>query len=456
MPMREGLATALETVVGAAHLVTDAAVAAYAIDGVCPGLVVCPADADEILAVLRLATEYQATVFPRGGGSHLGLGQTPAQVDLVLSVERLQQQVAYEPADLTTTVQAGMRFTALQQTLHAQGQFLALDPPVTPATTIGGVVMTNVSGPRRLLYGTVRDVLLGTMVVTVDGTRVKAGGRVVKNVTGYDVNKLYIGSLGTLAILVELTCKLHPLPPGELTLAFGCETPTDLAVILPTVLHVPLRLNSLELLNEPSCATLAACTGLTLPDTAYTLVARVEGTPEVTQSQAQRLINALQRLALPRSVSVYTWQATEQESLWAALGTLTQGTTDTSEAPLGVVAKVSLLMDALPALCHAVQEIAGHADTPWSLVAHAGSGIVYVGMPGMAGETSEVAHLLAQVQALQTCVEGLHGHMVVERAPLAVKQRWPVWGAPRDDFALMRAIKTSYDPQNRLNPGRFV
>src|SRR5262249_33808661 len=287
MSTLEGLATALESVVGSTHLLTNAAVAEYAIDEVLPAMVVLPADEVQIAEVLRLASEYQATVFPRGGGSHTFMGQTPSRVDLVLSMQCLQRQLAYEPADLTTTVQAGMRFVGLQRTLRDRGQFLALDPPVTATTTVGGVVATNVSGPRRLLYGTARDVLLGMAIMTVDGKRTKAGGRVVKNVTGYDLNKLYIGSLGTLAIIVELTCKLYPLPPGELTLSISCASQADLTSMLQTILQLPLRLNSLELLNAAACETCTTHAGLPLAETAYMLIARVEGTPAVTQSQAQ-------------------------------------------------------------------------------------------------------------------------------------------------------------------------
>ena len=264
MSTLEGLATALESVVGSAYLLTNTAVAEYAIDGVPPVMVVFPADEAQITDVLRLASEYRATVFPRGGGSHTFVGQTPARVDLVLSVQRLERQLDYEPADLTTTVQAGVRFLELQRALGGRGQFLALDPPVSATTTMGGMVATNVSGPRRLLYGTTRDMLLGLAVITVDGKRTKAGGRVVKNVTGYDLNKLYIGSLGTLAIIVELTYKLHPLPPGELTLGFGCAQHTDLSPMLQTLLQLPLRLNSLELLNAVACETLAANASLPL------------------------------------------------------------------------------------------------------------------------------------------------------------------------------------------------
>jgi glycolate oxidase FAD binding subunit len=456
MSTLDGLATALESVVGSAHLLANAAVAEYAIDGVLPPMVVLPADEVQIVEVLRLASEYQATVFPHGGGSHTFMGQTPARVDLVLSMQCLQRQLAYEPADLTTTVQAGMRFVELQRTLRDRGQFLALDPAVTATTTIGGVVATNVSGPRRLLYGTARDVLLGVAVITIDGKRTKAGGRVVKNVTGYDLNKLYIGSLGTLAIIVELTCKLHPLPPGELTLGLGCASQADLAPMLQTILQLPLRLNSLELLNAAACETLATDANLSLVETGYMLLARVEGSPAVTQSQAQRLTEALRHLPLTRPASVHTWSAVEQERLWSTLGVLTRGASGPDTALDCMVVKVSLLMSALPAFCQDVQETAVRFDTAWSLVAHAGSGIAYVGIPVPNPEAPDVERLLASLQALEECVARCQGRRVVARAPVAVKQQCQVWGPPGDDFALMRAIKASFDPQHRLNPGRFL
>ena len=456
MSTLEGLATALESVVGSADLLTGVAVAEYAIDGIPPAMVVLPTDESQIAEVLRLASESRVTVFPRGGGSHTYIGQTPSRVDLVLSVQRLHRQLAYEPADLTTTVQAGMRFTELQRTLGASGQFLALDPPVTAMTTLGGVVATNLSGPRRFLYGTARDVLLGVAVITVDGKRTKAGGRVVKNVTGYDLNKLYIGSLGTLAVIVELTCKLHPLPPEELTLGIGCVPQADLAPMLQTLLQLPLRLNSLELLNAAAWGRLATCAGLPPGEIGHMLIARVEGTAAVTRSQAQRLTEALQRLPLTRAASLNTWSGVEQERLWSGLGALTRGASSPDATPDCMVIKVSLLMSALPAFCQEVEDIAAASDPVWLIIAHAGSGIVYVNIPLPHPETPDAAQLLRHLQALEQCIAHCQGRRVIERAPVAVKQQCQVWGPTGDDFALMRAIKASFDPQCRLNPGRFL
>jgi glycolate oxidase FAD binding subunit len=431
-------------------------VAEYAIDGTTPAMVVLPGDEGQVADVLRLATEYQATVFPRGGGSHTCLGQTPAQVDVVLSMQRLQRQLAYEPADMTTTVQAGVRFTELQRTLASSGQFLALDPPVTATTTVGGVVATNVSGPRRLLYGTARDLLLGLAVMTVDGTRTRAGGSVVYNVTGNVVTKLYIGSLGTLAVIVELTWKVHPLPPGEATLGIGCASHADLLPVLQMLLQLPLRLNSLALLNATACQALAADADLALPESPYVLLARVEGTPAVTQSQERRLTEALHRLPLTRSPGLHTWSAAVQERLWAGLGALTRGAAGAPAAPESMVVKVSLLMSALPAFCQALEASSRYTETPWYIVAHAGSGIVYAGLPVPHPEAPDVDRLLACLQALDACVAQVQGRRVIERAPVAVKQHCQVWGPTGDDFQVMRALKATFDPQHRLNPGRFI
>jgi glycolate oxidase FAD binding subunit len=446
--MAADLATALRSLVGDEYLYTGDSAAAYAIDGVSPAIVVCPENDAQVAAVMRLAHEHQATVFPRGGGSHMGLGHSPTRVDVVLSLQRLRQQLAYEPADMTTTVQAGMRLTDLQQALSQHGQRLALDPPGCATTTVGGIVATNRSGPRRLLYGTARDLLLGIAVITVDGRRTKAGARVVKNVTGYDLNKLYIGSLGTLAVIVELTFKVHPLPPGEHTLGLGLSHDADMLPILQTLLALPLRLNSLELLNTAALAALPSA-GLDASDTPYLLLTRLEGSPDVAKKQEERLLAAVQSLSLQGSVVPHRWDDTEQVRLWRDIEEFPRAIH--THAPQGVVSKVSVLVSHLPALFQRVTA----ANATWPVLAHAGNGIAYVSIPHTRVEAEPVS-LLTHLRGLDDCVSRLGGHRVIEHAPIAIKRQCAVWGPPGNDFALMRAIKTSFDPDHRLNPGRFI
>ena len=444
MSTLDGLATSLQSVVGEEYLLTDAAAAPYAVDDVLPSLVALPENEDQIADVLRLADEHDAAVFPRGGGSHMQLGVTPERVDVVLSVERLRRQLAYEPGDMTTTVQAGLPLEELQGVLGAQGQFVALDPPATAATTVGGVIATNASGPRRLLYGTARDVVLGISVATADGARTKAGGRVVKNVTGYDLTKLYIGSLGTLGVVLELTFKVHPLPPGEETIGITCAGHADILPVLNALLRLPLRLNSLELLNAAAVSALQSGSGVTLASSPYLFLARLEGDSAVTAGQKERIADTLRGLPLSAPTDTLDWLPEEQQLLWSSLAAqaFTTGT---------VGAKVGLRITDLAAFCTDVEALS--TDPPWLLHAHAGNGIVSVQIPAANGNEET---LLAQIQALDACVARLNGHRVIERAPVAVKRRCEVWGPVGDNFAVMQALKASYDPRRRLNPGRFI
>jgi glycolate oxidase FAD binding subunit len=382
------------------------------------------------------------------------LGHTPERVDIVLGLQRLQQQLAYEPADMTTTVQAGLRLADLQQTLGRHRQFLALDPPAATTTTVGGIVAANMSGPRRLLYGTARDLLLGIAVITADGKRIKAGGRVVKNVTGYDLNKLYIGSLGTLGIIVELTFKLHPLPPSEYTLGIGFSHHADILPMLRTLMQLPLRLNSLELLNAAATTLLVRRAELPAIETTYLLIARVEGSPEVTRNQEQRIIEALRALPPTGTLALQTWSPAEQTRLWKTIEEFPIAMhTGTSQS---VMCKVSLRPSDLPAFLQEMQTASAQAGVPWPILAHAGSGILYVNLLSEGDVTSDPTKMLDHIRTLDACVARLQGRRVIERAPVAVKRHCQVWGTPGDDFALMRAIKASFDPHNRLNPGRFI
>ena len=163
-------------------------------------------------AVLKAADDARAAVIPRGSGTKLALGNVPSDYRVCVSTIRLDKVLEYTPADMTVSVQAGIRLAELQKTLAEENQFLPLDPPNGETATIGGILASNSSGPLRAAYGSARDLLIGIRVAHPDGLVTKAGGKVVKNVTGYDLNKLYTGSLGTLGVIVEANFKLQPLP----------------------------------------------------------------------------------------------------------------------------------------------------------------------------------------------------------------------------------------------------
>jgi glycolate oxidase FAD binding subunit len=187
----------------------------HVLEGRTPEAVVFPGSKEEVAAVLALAADEGIPVTPWGGGTKLGIGSPPTRLGLVLGLKRLHRILEHEPGDLTATVETGITLSALQSELGKRGQWVSLDPAQPERATLGGILASNASGPRRHLYGTCRDLLIGLTVVGGDGSIVRGGGKVVKNVAGYDLPKLYIGSYGTLGILVEATLKLRPLPDED-------------------------------------------------------------------------------------------------------------------------------------------------------------------------------------------------------------------------------------------------
>ncbi len=205
----------LRSLVGPAHVLAGIECSPYVLEGRTPEAVVFPGSKEEIGSILTLAGERGVPVLPWGGGTALGIGSPPTRVGIVLGLKRLDRVIEHEPGDLTATVEAGITLGALQAYLGRRDQWLSLDPASSDQATLGGILASNASGPRRHLYGTFRDLLIGVTVVSAEGTVIRGGGKVVKNVAGYDLPKLFIGSFGTLGVVVEATFRLRPRPDED-------------------------------------------------------------------------------------------------------------------------------------------------------------------------------------------------------------------------------------------------
>ena len=416
--------------VGLSELAGEAA-GALAVDGVAPRFVAMPRSVDDVADVLREAAERRWAVAPRGGGSKMGRGNPPRALDALIDLSGLSGIVEYTPADMTVTVYAGTPLADLQAELSANGQMLALDPPCAERATIGGILATNDSGLRRLGYGTARDLVIGTRVATMDGRLTRAGGKVVKNVTGYDLNKLYIGSLGTLAVLVEVSFRLHPLPARTRTVAARFA---DVA----SAMSAALRLTRSPL--GPLALTLAG--GATEPP----VQSHVEfaGTPaalERKSDDAQRLCHecgALDVIVLANGDEVTLWQARREHPT-------------TYEGPEALRLKAAVPVSAVAGLLDTAIGQARRLGLTCRWLAFAGNGIVYLYLGGGSDEVCS-----ALVDELRGWAVAAGGSLVVEQAPTTLKRRIDVWGAPPSGFALMRRLKQTYDPLGLLNPGRYV
>jgi glycolate oxidase FAD binding subunit len=377
---------------------------------------------------LHAADEAGQAVAPRGGGTQLDLGNPPSRVDVVLATSGLNRVVEYEPADLTVTVEAGLPLADLQKLLAEQGQVLALDPAVEPAATIGGVIATNASGPMRFAYGTARDLVIGTRVANTDGTLTRAGGRVVKNVAGYDLNKLYVGSLGTLGVLVEMSFKLAPIPPASATLVGQFGALNEVRSVVGAVLHSPLAPQAIEVLGPGA----AAAAGL---PRASLLVLRLGGYQAAVDRQLRDLAAVM--------VGAGGGRLEVAESAWDDMARMRR-----SAAERQVLLKAAAPIVHSSALVDLLERELGELNPlVWS---HAGNGIAYAACDAPA-DVRTLVQLRQQVGAL-----GDNASLVVQRCPSELKGEIDVWGDPGTSLALMRTLKAKLDPRNTLNPGRYV
>ena len=433
----------LKHIVGESGILPEAQLAAYTFDGRIPKAVVLPASVQEMQEVLQFAVKKDLSVMPAGSGTKLGIGNLPEKVDLVLATTCLNSVVEYEPADLTVTVEAGIRLAALQAVLAQHRQYLALDPPYTDRCTLGGIVATNASGSLRLRHGAARNQVLGLRVIQANGTVVKSGGKVVKNVAGYDLNKLYIGAFGTLGIITEITLKLSPIPAREAILVADFQNvqgavDTGLSIIGSQILPMFVNLSINSDIVSPATDNATDTKGATL-------VAGFGGDPETVAWQLAQCQGIMEQNG---ALGVTITEGESRAHLQEAIREFPAVDRDTES----VIAKLNLKRTG-------IAEFAAHVmDASWArdvqVMALLGSGILYLSIP-VASDTDFEVLASALTQLRQSAME-VRGNLIVEAAPPELKQHIDVWGPVGDTLGLMKQVKDRFDAGGLLNPGRFV
>lgn len=395
------------------------------IDGFGPVPVVRPVDVGGVCDAVRAAGAGGRAVYPVGGGTTLDLGSPPTVEGIALSTTGLDRVIDYPARDMTITVQAGIPLAKLRATLAAENQWLPVDVPHPGRATLGGAVAANLSGPRRLGQGTLRDYVIGSSFVSDEGVEVKAGGRVVKNVAGYDLMKLHTGALGTLGVLTQFTLKVKPRPETSRLVSFGVMA-ENLGEVLDLLHASECRPAAVELLNAPAASACGVAT-----DRPWVVVVGFEEKAVTVEWQVSTLRNDLKTV---------TWAEVEERdtSLWETLNSFQ------SRPESDVVWKVSTLPGDVAELAIAVA-----ARHPVLVHAHAGSGIVWVHAPAGVFRDASAATGLDFGNATV-------GGVVVRRCPPAWKRSVAVWGPPSPERAFMRHVKATLDPKDLFNPGRFV
>jgi len=428
----------LRALLGSTQIREGAGLDRYRLGCQVPQAAVLPRNEAEVCAALRFASDAALGAVPWGHGTYQSIGLPPTRYDLALDLSRLDRLVAYEPADMTATVQAGIPFTALQSRLAEHGQFLPLDPPLAHSSTVGGILATRSSGPLRCRYGTVRDLVLGLRIAHPDGTITKAGASVVKNATGYDVTKLHLGAHGTLGVILQATLRAFPRPELErgwwIAAADGLVL-QELANRLLTSHLVPDRLEYAD--ASASHAWGAPVKGAALGVSIGGIRESVEGQAvdlrRIVEGQGGALVDAGMGADAWRRCSDFPWdlRVPGEGTAWA----IWRG---------GV-----LPADSLPAL-DAVRQ----AVTPLAAMAAAAT-IAHGTLRGIVRGPSgaEVVQVLAAARA---ALVSHGGYLVLLDAPPMVREAIEPWGTTPGGLDVMRRMKSAFDPTSVLNPGRFV
>jgi glycolate oxidase FAD binding subunit len=400
--------------------------------------IVSPGSIPELCDLVRRAGASKQALYPFSGRTMLDLGLVPTKSGTAVDLRALNQVIDYPARDMTITVQAGIAVARLQATLHGEKQRLAVDIPLPDRATLGGAIAANASGPRRFGLGTLRDYVIGISVVNDEGHEIKGGGRVVKNVAGYDLMKLYTGSLGTLGIITQVTLKLKPAPESSSLLTLPLA-PQQISEILDALNGSRTRPVCIDLLDATAGRAINQQTSLQfISGSAWNLVIGFEDNFKAVVWQIQQF-----RQELPAELrsSLQECPHNDEPKLWSALADFALW----PEAQLSF--KANLRPSAVPEFC--LQAV---SMTPAPLVqAHAGNGIVLGHVQDLSLE--QAGSMLALLGALAAKV---NGNLVVTRCPASWKSVLPIWGRATADRILMKAIKEKLDPANIFNPGRFV
>ena len=377
---------------------------------------VAPASAEEIARILAYANENGLAVTPTGSSARLGWGN-PVASNILLSLERMTAVREHSWQDMTCTVEAGCPWGRLESAMAQHRQMIALDPLWPVRSTVGGIVATNDSGSLRLKYGSLRDFVLGMTVVLADGTIAKTGGKVVKNVAGYDLHKLLTGSFGTLGIIAEINFRLHPIEESARTWTGSAPTPAQLKEPLRGLRDSQLAPSSVQIrANRNACS----------------LDVRISSRSECVPESVSRLEKIFGSLPLAESSPV-VWTARQQ----------------IFDTPRAVVLKVSSLPTEICALIAVLEEWAGDQGAEIAIAAQA-SGQMSVAL------SSAPDSVPALIDALRVRLGDDGGSVVALQVPDSLRGVFDVWGCDSNALPLMREIKRRFDPNRILNPGRFV
>lgn len=454
-------ASRLIDISGAANVISDPApLAAYQIGGMIPGAAVIPGSCEEICEIVKFCAAERLAIVPCGGRSKLRMGAPPKKYDIALDTARLDRIAAYDPSDLTLSVEPGIPLQRLAGVLAGHRQFLPLAVPFLSCTTAGGTIASGVHSPLRQAYGTARDFLLGLEFVTGEGIHAKSGGTVVKNVAGYDLHKLMIGAMGTLGVITKINFRTFPAPASTRVFASCCDKAQGVLGLRSRVAQSPLRPLTMEVLSQGAVEMLSSAIAAQiasgpetvdrLPKSKWAFLATFSG----SSAALERYERELRQMAEAANCESHELSGDEKNpATFARLREFIPIALQSS--PATVIVKLSVLPSKVGALLEATAETSQKFQLRWTAMA-GGLGVGYVAfLPDACDEESRSRVRKATDQILETCAR-LGGNGTISWCPAEWKRSLNIWGPARSDLEQMRKLKNVFDPAGILAPGRFA
>jgi glycolate oxidase FAD binding subunit len=403
-------------------------------------IAVYPENEAEVVQVLKYAYEQGLSVITEGRGTKAGLGGMRGQADILLSLKRMSGIIEYSVGDLTMTALPGTLFSDIEEELNRNGQMFPLYPGWPSESTLGGTVSANISGVKRIRYGSARDWIIGLRVVYPDGTVIRTGGKVVKNVAGYDMTKLMIGSMGTLGVITEITVKLRPKPPHEELIHIYSKSIDPLHKIAQVILNSYMEPVALELLTPPLSRQLTG-------RSEYLLLVGFEDTKSSVTYQTEWLNGQASSLQLQLDRVL---QGEDVSAWWEAYRKLSPKKNDSQ-----IAIKVGSWMTEVAPIIETATQWADKLNVCARTHGGMGTGLthMYIDAPSIGTDEQAVLRFIEEVRRYS---EAKKGFAIVEHAPLGWRSKIDLWGARNSSFRLTEGIKNKIDPKGILNPGRFV
>jgi len=434
----------LGKIVGPENMKTDdRTVSRYAIDGMVPRAVAFPTGTKQVAQAVKAASEARVAIVPWGSGSGQQVGTCLSEMDIVLYLSRMKRVTDFDASNFTVQVEAGLTNAELQTQLAEHNLFFPLRPAHSETSSIGGQVATNGNGPARILYGNLRDLVLGVTVVTPAGEIVHTGGKTMKNVAGLDLCKMFIGSWGTLGVITEAVVRVYPLPEVARGFYITFASPEDAFQMIGRVLDSPLTPSAIELV-DPVAGRHMDGIGARLNEGEVLLIITAEGTPGDVERHGKD-ITELARNHKAKSPTVL--EGEEVVKAWRAYHHMHADLL--ASDPAMIQGKASVPISRLDDLFREVKRVGKGYGVEVGATAHGGNGILY---PYFAANDEKASRIIDE---LKRTAAGLGGFFVVEAAPPQVRKSVQIM-PPRNDYALMKRLKAEFDPHNILNPGRLL